>query len=240
MIDECLQLLCEYEGRLPSKVSDDDLDTRSSVIALRRAFEFGQETLLGMRLLMDAGRLPILACTLCRPFYELSYRCLWASRTPSGWLRMMRYYVEEDKSWAKAAKTVPDLMEIAESRLEEDAELLCGLRVEPMPRPFNTILRMVDEKDRAAKLISPRASHASLNYAAVYRILCRTAHAHIAAIGPADIVEYRAHAAWAALGGVWALLQAWCHTVPKDREQQFDSLTKRITTIMEKSAKQHA
>jgi hypothetical protein len=109
VLDNCAALLEEYSEPFPRPDSG-----RSTAVAfadqiLRLARDHGLRTIRGMnRLLTDDEGNVALACTLLRPFYELSVRLLWASRQDDGWRRLELYFANRIKAWAKGCKDLPN------------------------------------------------------------------------------------------------------------------------------------
>ena len=86
----CIDLLDQYEKPLRESLEGGGQMEEPPAVMLLRGFAFGRATLKAMVAVADGGDEACGVClpTLCRPFYELAVKVLWASREPDGWERI--------------------------------------------------------------------------------------------------------------------------------------------------------
>ena len=218
VLDDCAALLEKHSAALPRPDAAGSQSAESAIRMLWLAGDHGLRTIRGMaRLLRDDEGNAVLACTLLRPFYELSIRLLWASREPDGWRRLVVYFATEIRKLANDCKDSPNpgIAELASKLLQRDRGVekwkdSSGNAVRPAPN-IRTILEEIVGHD--AQRGSPFA-HAGLGkqqYSILYRILCRASHAHIEAIGGAFDGMYSAYACVGALNAAAHYLTAFIY-----------------------------
>lgn len=235
-LDECRKLLEEYRALLMDCLHKGDQEDDPGALMLTGGFDFGIRTLGGMVVLIEADEDNVLlACTLCRPFFETAVRLLWAARTHNGWQRLQVHWANEDVKWAREAEQIPSVAEHAKtirtarekvlSRTDED-----GNRVEPPPN-MQQMLREIEVHDVGQGLRKECDGAAESAYTNVYRILCQAAHGHMVAIGRPG--SFRRHARCGALMATSALLQACCHVVAGDAKREIEAAGQRVMAILE-------
>ncbi len=183
-----IDLLNLYEKPLRESLEDGGQTEDPPAVMLLRAFAFGRATLKAMIAVADQGDQECGVClpTLCRPFYELTVRVLWASRQPDGWQRLQAYCANEDKKWAKRAVEIPSWAEYAQPVLDNaksvldrtDAKGKC-YRLAP---DMAETLQQVEQHDIDCGIKSGGKGSALFEYANLWQMMCGTAHAHVVRI----------------------------------------------------------
>lgn len=235
-MEQCRQLLQDYRDILDRCLRKSGQHDDAQAIMLLRGFEFGLRTVQGMDVLTAADEdNALLACTLCRPFYETAVRLLWASRTHNGWQRLQAHWAKEDVKWAREAERIPSVAEHAKRIREAREDVLhrtdgYGNSFGPLPN-MRQMLREITEHDVADGLLTEGDGVAEFDYTNFYRILCQAAHGHMVAIGRP--CSFRRHARCGALMAAWALLQACCHVAAGDLESEIKVAGKRVMRILQ-------
>lgn len=97
---------------------------------------------------------------LVRPVLETSVRLLFATRVPDGWNRYDRYWAEQEREWAVAAKEQFPARPSWDAWLQ-DAEAKCAaLPVKPMNYKLNNALQAIIDTERAAMIAGGEGAHA--------------------------------------------------------------------------------
>ena len=164
----------------------------------------------------------IVVLSICRPYYEISTRVLWASRGTGHWQRLQRYYANENLRWAKHAEVIPSLKKHAERVRVAASEILD--RTDEHGRHFkNTpdmlqMLKEIEASDVTTGIKKTEDSFASFEYVVLWQIMCRSVHAHMSTIDvPTEVHLY--WAAHAAATATLALARAIAVVMAADRNQ---------------------
>lgn len=206
-------------------------------LMIKYALAFGQNTIKAIEILMREHISTVLACTLCRPYYELAMRLLWAAREPYGWQRLQAYLATEDLKWAKEAVNMPEIAEHAQQVLARSQEVLS--RTDPRGKSYSPapglqqILMDIEKRDISEGIRPVGGNIAAYEYTNIYRVICRPAHAHMQAISlhPASFWGPTVFAAGTA---TFALLRTVCYTSSEDLSKQIKDLDLHIATISKK------
>ncbi len=193
-------------------------------VMLTRGFDFGRSTLLGMISLIENGpSMWICVPTVCRPFFELSAKLLWAAREPDGWVRLQADTANEQIKWARdverfkpfavyARRMHTKLSAVTEQRSLEGKSELPNLRM---------LLGEIEAKDRDGGIGTLRSDFALFQYAMMYRLMCGPAHGHLVWIAKKGDLHLTI-AVSAAIASTYALLRAvaavFSHTPESCRE----------------------
>jgi len=232
---QCDAMLEQYWHSMNQAFRNGAQETEAPAIMFRRGVEFARSTIRACIALLELGEEnSIFVCTLCRAFYEVSVRLLWAARTKHGWERLQAYWANEDRRWAEEARLIPQTKQIAESTLRDSQSLLerkdaGGQRIEPAP-PIQQLLRDIVEQNVAGGVREESKDAADFDYTNVYRFLCNAAHGHIISIGrPAQFLR---HARYAITMATWCLLQACVHSAWNDPKTELDSVLVQLRNLI--------
>jgi hypothetical protein len=221
VLDNCAALLDEYSkafGR-PDSAERTAVVFADQILGLAR--DHGLRTIRAMnRLLGDDEGNVALACTLLRPFYELSVRLLWASREVDGWLRLEFYFARESRKWENAckdsgdtrlAKLGSDLLQRREEREVTKWKDGSGNTIKCAPDIYQTLKE--SEGHDAPKDHTIGKNSGRVIYTTLYRVICRPAHAHIEPLtGTHDTMYLNAAGYGACLAGTALLTALIYHT----------------------------
>lgn len=234
-LDVCIALVHDYHERFVSAVKAGRLSDEPPAIALDRAMRFGERAICTVKLLLETSESAILASILCRSYYELSVRLLWASREPGGWHRLIAYYANEELKWAREAESFPGTAGHAKIIRAEKEKILDrtdadGNPYEPAPNIAQTLRDVAKHTQRDGDVddLDPQ-----YEYTNVYRALCRNSHAHLIAIG--DRVPPHVHLRTSVISiaiATLALLRAVCYCGSDDEESQISSIRERIKRVL--------
>lgn len=109
-LSHCRSLLKEYRDILDDCLRKGNQQDDPQALMLIRGFDFGIRTVQGMATLIEADQDNVLlACMLCRPFYETAVRLLWAARMHNGWQRLQVHWAKQDLTWAREAEQMPSM-----------------------------------------------------------------------------------------------------------------------------------
>ncbi len=234
VLRECQQLLDEYGDKMNKFLVCSAQQNEPRAIMFQRALEFARRTLAGMEILIEKEKAnALLACTLCRPFYETAIRLLWASRRPDGWERLQAFYADQDRKWANEAKDIAATAQVGKHCLGESKEILgrtdeCGKKFHPAPR-MEDLLHEVVEADVNGGLRDESDDAHKFDYTNVYRWLCRPSHGHMQALGRPE--SFVAHAKFAAVMGTSSVVKAWVHVSTDDPKEEINAVGGRILKI---------
>lgn len=237
----CIQMLDCWETPLRACLAaGKQLDDQPAVM-LTRAFDFGRTSLRAMVVLTNQdAAFGVCLPTLCRPFYELASRLLWASREPNGWHRLAVVWMTERRIWAREAAKMPPTSDHA-SKILGDAERWLtvhdpdGALYKRRPS-MESALRDVEKRDIEDGIKEDRTegSDAAFQYTNAWRSMCRTAHAHISSIASSPGGHSRV-AVTAAIIATFDLLRAVAViTAPQgERRERIESLVALVVKILE-------
>ena len=208
----CIEMLNFYGGRLDKSLEAGNQSDEPPAVMIQRAFAFGR-TAMEM-LIVVAGqeaKYGVCAPSVCRPYYELATRILWATREPGGWQRLQAHWANEDRKWAESAVKMPSLAEHARGILKHRKDVLSrtdrhGVPWKPAPS-IETTLKDIERRDLDDGIREEPRGFATYEYTNIYRLLCRLAHAHAVAIAHTP-ESHRNHAVSAAVVATFALLRA--------------------------------
>ena len=234
VLDDCCQVLDDYRRCFERGIKANNHQDDPPAIMLVRGLAFWRQSLKATRLLLSEGGYEAQACAVCRAFFEVAIRLLWASRENWGWARLQTYWAKEDKKLAEDLKDVPDLAQAAGELLRFSKEVLDrrdegGDPIKTAPKMPETIadIEKRDKVESRTSLVSSKYS-----YAWLYRGLCRGAHGHISVLDPPSRYAkgFRRLGCRAAVLAASALLLALVHVVGEEdqRERGFESLMATI------------
>ena len=130
----------------------------------------------------------VCAPTLCRPFYELATRLLWAARAPDGWQRLLVSWFKQNLKWADrlVGLPMPITVQTAEQLRDQAREGLSrkdqgGNAYKAAPDMWET-LRQIEQEDVRDGVLQEGQKIAERRYAQAWIMLCRPAHGHVGAI----------------------------------------------------------
>lgn len=188
VLDSCAALLEEYSKAFPRSDSGGGAAVAFADQILGLARDHGLRTIRAMsRLLCDDEGNVALACTLLRPFYELSVRLLWASREDDGWRRLELYFANQMRKWANACKGVsnPAMAKLGSDLLQRHQEEevkkwkdASGNTIKPASDQIEQILNGIEGHDAPSDLAIGKNSGRHI-YTVFYRMICRPSHAHV-------------------------------------------------------------
>lgn len=207
----CIDLLDLYEKPLRDSLEDGGQTQDPPAVMLLRGFAFGRATLKAMIAVADQDdECGVCMPTLCRPFYELAVRVLWASRDPDGWQRLQKHCANEDRKWAKRAVDLPSWAEYARRVLDNAESVLDRTDGDgnpySNPPPMDQTLEQVEHRDIACGIKTEEGS-ARFEYANLWQMMCGTAHAHLVQIARPPEAHTRIAVSGAAVA-TFALLRA--------------------------------
>ncbi len=217
----CIDLLDLYEKPLRESLEDGEQLEDPPAVMLLRGFAFGGATLKAMIAVADQDdECGVCMPTLCRPFYELAVRVLWASRDPDGWQRLQKHCANEDRKWARRAVNLRSWAEYAR-RVLDNAESVLDRTDDDgnpysNPPPMDQTLQQVEKRDIDCGLKTEEGS-ARFEYANLWQMMCGTAHAHLVRIAHSP----EAHTLIAVNGAAvatFALLRATAVVVAPDAD----------------------
>ena len=219
----CIDLLDLYGTSLWKSLEDGGQAMEPPAVAILRAFAFGRATLKAIIVVADQGDEECGVClpTLCRPFFELAVRVLWASRQPDGWERLQRHYAEQDEKWAKRAVEIPAWANYARPFLANAKNVLGrtdikGNSYTPAPTMVQS-LQQVEKHDVDFGFKTRQEDVVWFEYAHLWRVMCGTAHAHVVQIARSPAAHTRI-AVGGALVATFALLRATAVFTAPDKE----------------------
>jgi hypothetical protein len=152
---------------------------------LLQCFQFGITTLRAMQSLLGQGDdLVVCLPTICRPFYELSTRILWATRGEGRWQQLQASLADETRKWAQEAINFPEWAPFAQDSLTRCQKVLerdCGTGVPVRLAPgLEQTLREIEDQDRAQQLHEEQeAGGYQFYYTMIWRRMCGPAHGHL-------------------------------------------------------------
>ena len=218
-------------GRQYEKASD------PPAVVLERAFRFAAESLEAMSLLLKRGQFGLQAAMICRGFYEISTRLLWATREKHGWRRLQIHWAKEDARFLKPIKDVPRFQEAVATELaeldgvvkQEDED---GKPLSNAPGMWETI-QAIDEMDRRDEVHVVSSDFPLKEYVIAWTSLCRAVHAH-----PSWLDRMRCEEAFdrqvvqAAVLAARNLLRAFCHCLPVEHmKEQLDLVEAEVVKL---------
>ncbi len=180
---ECLgkarDLLERYASLVPPS---DDLPA----LILRIKVDLGRGATAALQVLLQRQDTAIWADVVCRAYYELAARLLWASRAGNGWERLQAYWAEGIRKQDQGTVAIPSFAKLAKDRLRAMKELLgrrdaSGNPILPAP-PVEQMLRDIDKDDVRDGLIAHDKRSAEYHYNVIYRSLSQTAHGNLPVI----------------------------------------------------------
>ena len=184
----CKRILDQYEKELRALLDSTKETAEPQAVCFWRTFAFGRTTMSAMIVLREDNEdYAICTSTLCRPFFEIANRLLWATCVPDGWERLMAYWAKEDRKWANGLVEVKSLVaEAKRFRNQADAVLsrkrADGSAYDPAPGFETILLGIAAAETRDGVLDGHSTPLGKKLYAEVYRSLCRPSHAHISSM----------------------------------------------------------
>ena len=189
-------------------------------IMLTHAVKYGQSSLKVIAGLLEASETVFHAGTLCRPFYELSLRLLWAAREPNGWERLQAYWAREDKRFAERVLDYdPQCADAQQTRAKAETSLE---RRDENGKPFSpapdvrSMLLQTEKRDLEQDIKETGTRFGHWQYAYIYLYLSRHVHAHLTGIDNPNPDMVLNIATLVAIQGTFLLLQALCHFAVDD------------------------
>ena len=182
-IAACLRCLDKCAPSLADPVSP---ELASPVTMLRAALDIGRKTLTVMYRTIEIGDDAYLCLpTICRPYWEISVRILWASRELNGWDRQYKYFATELQKHAEKAMKFDEWRENYAPRLEMTKKIL--RRSDARGKPFknaplvNQMLSANEEEDIregiVGKVFPERGSE--FRNVALWLAMCGPSHAQL-------------------------------------------------------------
>jgi len=237
VLGDCAKMVREYEQFFSELSRKCEVACDLCAVAMESAFCFGAESLDAMRLLFRGGDFGLQAAMICRGFYELSTRLLWASREKHGWQRLQIYWAEEDRRFLKPLKNVEIFRKNVEAQLKELERVINqdderGERLVRAPSVWETIqdIKNMDAQDDVDFTDSEfhRQEHVI-----AWKSLCRAVHAHPSWIhGMRREVKFDQQVVQAAVLGTRNLLRAFCHELHEDHaEKELPVVERRIAEL---------
>ena len=236
-LDEATTLLAEYGDRFRKAIAANSQadDPRAQMIP--GGFQFGLVTTEAVKVLLAThDSFAPHAATVCRAFYELSIRLLWAVRAANGWRRLQVYYATEDIKWAKQAQGIAPTASLAAEVLRTRQEVLDrtlsdGSRPTVSPS-LEVMLKDIEDHDIAMGLRCAGGQAASVDYAYVYRMLCRPAHGHMSVVLSDKPEGLMLHATTVPLTAALSMVQTSCHAVERDPKREIEAVVQRALRIL--------
>lgn len=238
-LGSCTELLDHFERPLRASLDRGEQSGVPQAVMLYRAFSFGRTTLEAMIATCKTGDAHgVCVPTLCRAFYEVSHRLLWASREHNGWQRLQTGGADEQRKWADAAAQIPSLAAHAE-RVRTSMQMILA-RTDERGKPFakppsmEQQLSQIEKADTRCGIVTPPSDFAKLQYTILWRLMSNTAHAHLVQIAR-DPKGHLQIGVWAAVCATFALLRAVAVVVAPDLEgvrQNVDVIGERIVKIL--------
>ena len=233
-LDAFDRVLEEQANRFFEAVSAGKQDNEFPAVMLRRACDLAQKTLKAVKMHLLAGHGAFLACTLCRPFYEIAFKLLWAARQEHGWDRLSIWLANEDKKWAQDAFGIPEFSghakQISEHR-DQVLHLTDGQgQVLREPPNLKKMLYEIEDCDIKSGLRRGGGKQAVFEYVGIYRILCRPAHAHLGAAVNLSTEAFLPVVIFACGNATFALVRAMIHLGARDPEKEIRVLANEFRT----------
>lgn len=238
ILDETAALLERYSTAFPAPDDVIGQPEHLTILLLWLARDHGLRTIRGMsHLLQDDENNAVLACTLLRPFYELSVRLLWASREADGWRRLFTYYVKENKKSAIKAKNFqnPRIVKIANEEMQSIQEIESwrdadGNSIKPAP-DMRQILLDIENYEAQNSSTTSQDNWGQIYYTILYQILCRASHAHIETITGERYNMYLYIAGAGSEKATVNLLQAFIHQTQQPLK---DDIDKEVLSLLQR------
>ena len=242
-LEACWQLVNDYRVLLKGALEAGGQTQDPPAQMLFRACAHADATLRAMSLLLPK-ELGTQAAALCRGFYELAVRVLWASREPDGWARLEAEEVQKVRKEVGHLEELPDSVaprvEVVRLRnaVLKAADDSCK-RADKADKPYKRspriqdMLRSIDKQDAANSEKQGRCNLHQAQYGLVYGLLCRSVHARISALTN-DTADARArHATPVAILATLGLLRAICYVAPEGAEEEIEKIRAQIAPLLE-------
>lgn len=232
----CDRLLEHCGGLLGGSLREGNQQDEPPALILQRAFAYGRQDLAALIQMIQKGEgYALFLAPIARPFYELAARVLWATREPSGWQRLQAHWAEADKKWATEMKDDSELGDHAKLVLARADEVLkrtdaTGQPFRPAPNLQQTLTDI--ERHNTGGGAKTPVGFAAYEYANVYRLLCRPAHAHITTIGQVKPDRLLHQAVVVAVLAVRSLLHACCHVASSTKEDDIEDCDVQIVPLI--------
>jgi len=234
------KLLDKYERLFLEAVEKGGQAEDVPALMIKYAFLFGQNTIDAIQILIEGHNNSIFLCTLCRPYYELSIRILWAAREAYGWQRLQAYLSTQDMRWAEEAIGMPEIAVHAEKILAASREVLS--RKDPNDKPYTPapgiqqMLKDIEDCDVSQGIREKGGNVAAYEYTNIYRVICRPAHAHMQAISlePTSFLNPTVFATGIA---TFSLLRSVLYTSPENLSKQVKDIELQVVDIMKQCFK---
>lgn len=178
IFDDSVALLEKFATVFPRPADACGQSVQPAIRMLALGVDHGLRTTRGVkRLLADGEGNFVLACTLLRPFYELSVRLLWASRATDGWRRLYACYAKEDERWARNSLGIPVIASLAQEVLTRSQEVLAwndaaGNPIKPAPN-IHDILVEIETHNTQDGLSSGQGRLGQQHYRIIYQSTLR-------------------------------------------------------------------
>lgn len=232
----CDKLLEHYGGRLAESLRMGNQQDEPPALMLQRACTYGRQVIAALMLMIRQGeQYALFLAPIARPFYELAVRVLWATREPNGWQRLQVHWAEPDKKWAEDMKNDSVLGDHAKLILNCTEEVLRrtdagGERFRSAP-DMKQLLKDIERHNVSDGFKEPDG-FAIYEYANVYRLLCRPAHAQITTIGQVKPNPLLHQAVIAVIIAVRSLLHACCHVASSAKEKDIEDADLQIVPLI--------
>lgn len=189
-------------------------------IMLERGVIFARNSLFSVARLIDDPKSVFQAGTICRSYFELAVRLLWASRQPNGWHSLQAYWAQENKRFSKHAldydpkdKRALDTQKRAEEVLSRrDGK---GRPYSPSPN-IRVAIMQIGKTNVSQGTGGFDERSAKWQYAYLYVVLSRHVHAHMTGIHVPDPDMVLNIATLTAIYATFLLLQAIIHVSGND------------------------
>ena len=222
-------MLQNYCGILEDYVYESSQQNDPQAVVMLRSIHHGIRTLNAISTLLQSDlENACCAAALARGIFEASVRILWGTRKLNGsqdhWARLQKHWALEDKKWAEQARNFLQTQEHAEKIIEAREDIVNN-DIEKAP-PIEQMLRDIEIADYEQGINNSRM--ADFYYAICYRILCRAAHVHPAALRRPVIDDFIGQTRIACIMATNWFCQAICHIAAENKKEEIEKAVKQV------------
>lgn len=236
-IKRCISLLDHFDKPVQHSLTLGEQNDDPPAIMLTRCIAFGRNTLTGMLSLIEGDSCSwVCLPSICRPYFELSNKLLWASRRTDGWLRLQVDAADQELKLVRDLTALPSFAILAETKSSKLSRFIESTRSEGAQQlpAFNLILDEIEKRDRDCGLTDGSDRNALFQYACLYRIMSGTVHGNVVSI--AKQPEYHLTIGVnAAIMGTFAALRATCVIFCESdshRKSSVEQIAEKVMTVM--------